>query len=111
MISATRHRTGPQRPGGWSDTFPRDVRMEDHFTIKHQDRDIIKQVKSGKIRFHFANGAWHVGLELRTLGDFNMDDPATWNEEDYILIHLQDYPVGEEDPRTNKEFEITVPRG
>jgi hypothetical protein len=85
--------------------------MEEVFRIKHQDRDIIKEVQSGKIRFHFADGAWHVGLEMRTFEDFNLDDPADWNEEDYITIHLQDYPVGEKDPRTEKQFEINVPKG
>ena len=85
--------------------------MEELFTIKHQDRNVIKEVKSGKIRFHRTDGVWHVGLEMRTFGDFSLDDSSEWNEEDYITIHLQDYPVGEEDPRTKEELEFTVPCG
>jgi hypothetical protein len=85
--------------------------MDNSFIIKHQDRDIVKPVKAGKIRFSLADGTWRVGLELRSFDDFNMDDAENWNEEDYITIHLQDYPIGNQDPRQAKHLEIRVPKG
>jgi len=85
--------------------------MESSFIIKHQDRDIVKPVKSAKIRFRFLDGTWRVGLELRTFDEFDFDNPENWNEDDYITIHLQDYPIGTRDPRQSEHVEIRVPKG
>lgn len=85
--------------------------MDTFFKIKHQDRDIVKPVKVGKIRFSFLDGTWRVGLELRTFDEFCMDEPENWNEDDYITVHLQDYPVGNQDPRQTEHLEIRVPKG
>ena len=79
--------------------------------IAWTDRDIVKPVKSGKIRFSFVDGTWRVGLELRTFDELNFDDPENWNEDDYMTIHLQDYPIGNQDPRQAGSVEIRVPKG
>jgi hypothetical protein len=80
--------------------------MNEQFVIRHPNGDITRPVRSGKIRFSPAEGIWRVGLELKSFTDFNPED-----DDDPILLHLMDYPVGPNDPRRLKSLEIHVPEG
>src|SRR5262249_4986951 len=89
-----------------------DERMKEQFVIKHQDGDIVREVRSGSIRFRCDNGTWKVGLELKTCADYDPEgEEPGWDDDDPIIIHLLDYPVGEQDPRAEGQVEIKVPRG
>ena len=74
--------------------------MKEQFVIKHQDGDIVREVRSGSIRFRCDDGTWKVGLELKTCADYDPEgEEPGWDDDDPIIIHLLDYPVGEQDPR------------
>jgi hypothetical protein len=87
--------------------------MKEQFVIKHQDGDIIREVKSARIRFTLEDGTWKVGLELKTFRDYDPDDEGEgWEgDDDPIILHLMDFPVGPQDPRAKGHFEIAVPKG
>jgi hypothetical protein len=80
--------------------------MSEQFVIRHQDGDITRPVKSGKIRFTRAEGTWRVGLELTSFTEENLEE-----DDDPIVLHLMDYPVGAADPRGEESLEIRVPEG
>jgi hypothetical protein len=87
--------------------------MKEQFVIQHQGGDIVRAVRSGSIRFAREDGTWKVGLELKTFRDYDPEGEGDgWEgDDDPIILHLMDYPVGEQDPRAKGQFEITVPEG
>jgi hypothetical protein len=76
--------------------------MDQQFIIRHQDGDITREVSAARILFGQKDGVWTVGLEIET----EMTD-----EEGWPRLHLKDFPVGREDPRTSNQVEIRVPKG
>jgi hypothetical protein len=91
--------------------------MDEQLVIRHQDGDIVRKVKPGKILFTQQGGTWRVGLEVTAYQEYVYEggefDELKWFESENgdCRIHLIDYPVGEDDPRSKAELEIRVPRG
>jgi hypothetical protein len=83
--------------------------MENQILIRHQDGDIRREVRAAEILFRQEAGTWKVGLEIRTFEDLDLEEAV--EDEDLIVVHLMDYPVGTEDPRRKERLEISIPEG
>jgi hypothetical protein len=85
--------------------------MEGRFVIRHQDGDIVRPMRAGKVLFREDEGTWTVGLELKSFVDLMELQTASGEVQEPMILHLIDYPVGPQDPREKEVLEIYVPEG
>jgi hypothetical protein len=71
-------------------TFFLEGNMADSFQITNDDETIDHGVATAHIRFLREGHKWHVGLEIASADE----------EDDQAILHLKDYPIETNDPRS-----------